>query len=496
MGDTSASKARKRANHDAVRPEPTPAGRDAPMYVGTIAFYVDVKFAKKKTHWKKKIDLDWQSDHMPTPDEIEQEFRDEKDRIEDWGYEIDYIKRTDDPPVVDVHKVDPTPTDITKRRAQDRAAPAISGYWYNRGVPANSWRPKGRCVFDFLRAYHGNTPRCKTVCAKDEYIALAMQGALGAYGSPGYVGPSATKFDAMLAASEDLRVGAEYYFKWGANSEEIGNYCRYVNCHLVQLDECEQIVQDVPANSTGKHIPPVVYRINNHHFYPVTDPAMLRSIVRRTPCSVSVIMSGQGKTPEPSEAPAKKSKFETEKVYVEDVDDTRGFLVDLIKNGGHLPPKHGGITAVDQEVHPWSIRLCEAGDGGGTEVRSVTYCLDPSDATKLTKYVLNSPAGVAKLIAGRMGVLAEDPVDCLGNVAQALQEKHCRGLIKSTPNPLLDQWFHARNREPHGLLSHEKTAAAILKDLQRNKAIFADLNAAHSISMYLPEDDFMSFSHK
>ena len=209
-------------------------------------------------------------------------------------------------------------------------------------------------------------------------------------------------------------------------------------------------------------------------------------------------MSGQGKKPEPSEALAKKSKFETAKVYVGDVDDTRGFLVDLIKNGGHLPPKHGGITAVDQEVHPWSIRLCEARDGGGTEVRSVTYCLDPSDATKRTKYVLNSQAGVAKLIAGRMGVLAEDRAECLGNVAQALLEKHCRGLIKSTPNPLLDQWFHAhnaRNRDPHGLLSREKTAAAILKDLQRNKAIYADLNVAHSISMYLPEDDFMSFSH-
>ena len=481
------SKSTRRANHAAVRPEPTPAGQGAEKYVGTITFKTKFKYTDRKD-FDKELVVVWDSDHMPTTAEIEREWDMEQDRNDRDSADVDYIKRTDDAPVVVVDKVNMTPVAVTKRRMRDRAAPAISGFqWHRKGVPANYPCRPDKCVFDFLRAYHGNVPRCKAVCLSDDNVALAMTGTLWTYGSADYVRPSKRALESLLAAaSSDLRFQIKYVQDHGANAEDLAHYCRYVNCSLVQVDECEQIVHTVRPASGDKCLPPVIFRASNAHIYPMTDPKMLQSIARRQPKTVGVVMKGQGRSADP-DAPRKEWKHKHEIVYVEDVEDTRRFLCDLMHNGGHLPPAYGGTLTVPQEVHPRSIGLCE-GAGDRTEVRSVTYCLDPEDTTKWTRYEINSQAAIAKLIAARAGIDAER-VNCLGKVTTALMEKHCRGLIESTPNPLLARWFtapNARNREPHGLLSHEKTETALVKDLQRDTAVYVDLNAAHSISMYLP----------
>ena len=490
------SKSTRRANHAAVRPEPTPAGQGAQKYVGTITFKTKIKYTDRKNEYEKDVVADWIGDRMPTNEDIEREYNVERDHFQGL-YQIEYIKRTDDAPVVVVDKVNMTPVAITKRRMRDRAAPAISGFqWHRKGVPANYPCRPDKCVFDFLRAYHGGVTGCKAVCLSDDNVALAMTGTLGTYGSADYVRPSKRALESLLAAaSSDLWFQIKYIQDYGANAEDLAHYCRYVNCSLVQVDECEQIVHTVRPANAGKCLPPVIFRAINAHIYPVTDPKMLQSITRRQPNTVGVVMKGQGRSADP-DAPQKERKHKPDIVYVEDVEDTRRFLCDLIHNGGHLPPAYGGTLTAPQEVHPRSIGLCE-GAGDRTEVRSVTYCLDPEDTTKWTRYEINSQAAIAKLIAARAGIDAER-VDCLGKVTTALMEKHCRGLIESTPNPLLARWFtapNARNREPHGLLSHEKTETALVKDLQRGSAVYVDLNAAHSISMYLPSDEWVVFGH-
>ena len=154
----------------------------------------------------------WDSDHMPTKEEIELEWDMERSRNDRDSADVDYIKRTDDAPVVVVDKVDMMPADITKRRMRDQAALAISGFqWHRNGVPANYPCRPDKYVFDFLRAYHGNVPRCKTVCLSDDNVALAMTGTLGTYGSADYVRPSKMALETRLAAaSSDLRFQIDY----------------------------------------------------------------------------------------------------------------------------------------------------------------------------------------------------------------------------------------------------------------------------------------------
>ena len=401
------SKSTRRANHAAVRPEPTHAGQGAEKYVGTITFKTKFKYTDRKKEFDNELVVVWDSDHMPTTEEIEREYDEERDRHDRDSAPIDYIKRTSDPPVVVVDKVNMTPVAITKRRMRDRAAPAISGFqWHRKGVPANFPCRPDWCVFDFLRAYHGGVTGCKAVCLSDDNVALAMTGTLGTYGSADFVRPSKRALESLLAAaSSDLRVHIKYIQDYGANAEDLGRYCRYVNCSMVQVDECEHIVHTVRADHTGQHLPPVIFRASNAHIYPVTDPKMLQSITRRQPNLVGVVMKGQGRSTDP-DAPQRERKHKPEIVYVEDVEDTRRFLCDFMHNGGHLPPAYGGTVSVPQEVHPRSIGLCN-GAGNRTEVMSVTYCLDPDDTTKWTRYEVNSQAAIAKLIAGRAGIDAD-----------------------------------------------------------------------------------------
>ena len=111
------------------------------------------------------------------------------------------------------------------------------------------------------------------------------------------------------------------------------------------MDECEQIVHTIRPANADKCLPPVIFRASNAHIYPVTDPKMLQSIARRQPNTVGVVMKGQGTSADP-DAPQKERKHKPEIVYVEDVEDTRRFLCDLMHNGGHLPPAYGGtLTA-------------------------------------------------------------------------------------------------------------------------------------------------------
>jgi hypothetical protein len=404
---------------------------------------------------------------MPTAAELEL-LEDEARRFVVDEYYVDKVHGASVSRVVDVRKVDEA-VPAAQRKVRDADALPVSGF-------AKGWDTgRNRCMFDIIRRLHGDKPGATRICKRDEYIALAMLGELGEYGSDAHVAREYAALDA-LAAQHAPRVRA--LLEEGVTAEQALAYCKAVKCTCILLDEDERIILEHKPPRAGNHaVTPLVWRVNSGHAHPVMDPALVYSFAHRgNEAFRKLKAAARASGGEPKQGKKSAPLLELQAVEgVQGADARWQYLLDEIRERGELPH---------------SVQLSKDGLAG-------YLFYDDASRKRGTKTVINANLKVARFLARRLG-LPEGSVTSLGGIHHRLAEAHLPKLRCSRPNAAVQEWFsctNGRNNVHSGLLSDWKSEEALEHDLRRGHVECADMTSAYPFSMYQPLSPWALLSH-
>ena len=129
----------------------------------------------------------------------------------------------------------------------------------------------------------------------------------------------------------------------GVNTYEIRKFCERYNIAMIALDDEEDAFNIFTPSSRNKHVPTLMFRISNNHFYPIEDANLKKSIAKRTL-----------NDPFSEDIDKKESKKATNIKAFENVDDTYEVLGKLI-NETKTIPKNGYVKMRDGKI--FSIQI-------------------------------------------------------------------------------------------------------------------------------------------
>ena len=329
-------------------------------------------------------------------------------------------------PFIKIHKsVAASAPTVTKSAVKMKAAGALfldgeEKHDFDTGM--------GCCVFDWLVYRYGDVRGCKKDATMERLVEILGTDAL----------------------------------ETGVSADDLVPVCDVLGCRMYALDETQQIIKTHEPTKQKKNVPPLIFRVKNNHFYPITTENM------------SISQYGSGWSSNAVQV-AKKDRIVVETpvelVQLEDTEQTRTEQMVQICN--------------EQQTEVYG-RVCPPIVMNEDGLQSFTL--------NGTKYYWAHDANidVARAIAEKHGrkYCGESVLSIVAKLAKKLDYNQV-----STPNPHVNKTLQAnKNRAHYGRLTEDEFPAdAQAYDIGKCFAACL-MNPEEDWMLIQPEDEWMPYS--
>jgi hypothetical protein len=390
------------------------------VYILDMKVKVDITFANSKTLYPQVMEQQVVLTHAQqaslTQDDV-------SDRALDLAAELERESSYDSVEVTSVThtvtEVNQVPADINTIKMRDAGALLLDG------DDPQVWDTKnGRCVFDYFIHTYGSIKGFKKMCNYERLREL---------------------FRDPLDPEDDPLVS-------GVSTHQILGLCKELNISMYALDEDERMFNTYLPPKRNHHAPPLIFRLRNNHFYPVSHKSKRDSIVARAKDVSSDVFRAAhrdaGKKPLEKPMECHEGVADPSRILIEKIIETDALPSNLVYDGQIRQFEYDGkVFFINNEVEDVQ-GICNA-------------------------------KGLPYTGQGISGVLFD------------IIHKAKVEIPKSQPNPAVMETLlakHVKARTHYGCVNNW-TQETI--DKQRDDAVCCDISKCHSACMYDPYDKWI-----